>query len=106
MMLKYLEFETKQGNQLVAADSVLYIEVVDETAYIYLKNANNSRIVVQGTNLESAFVKVVQDALYLAATTNWMKPIAKVVFDGPYLGTSVESLTLECISCKEAKVDA
>lgn len=102
-MLKFLEFQTKQGNQQLAADSILYIEVVDDNAaYIYLKNANNSRIVVQGTGLEGPFVKVVQDALYLAATTNWMKPIAKVVFDGPYLGTSVETLTLQCISCKEA----
>lgn len=102
MMLKFLEFETKQGNQQLAADSILYIEVVDDaTAYIYLKNANNSRIVVQGVKLEASFLKVVQDALYLAATTNWMKPIAKVVFDGPYLGTSIETLTLQCVSCKE-----
>jgi len=37
-MLKFLEFETKQGNQQLAADSILYIEVVDDaTAYIYLK---------------------------------------------------------------------
>lgn len=104
-MLKYLEFETKQGKQQVAADSVLFIEVLSaEVAHIYLKNANNSYLVVKGENLENGFLKVVQDALFIAATTNWMKPIAEVVFDGPYLGIGIETIKLECVPCKEVQV--
>jgi hypothetical protein len=102
-MLKYLEFETKQGKQQVAADSILFIEVIDDNnAHIYLKNANNSRLVVIGTGFENGFLKVVQDALFVAATTNWMKPIAEVVFDGPYLGVGIETISLQCTLCKEA----
>ena len=104
-MLKYLEFETKQGKQQVAADSILFIEVIsDVIAHIYLKNANNSYLIVQGQNLENGFLKVVQDAIFVAATTNWMKPISEVVFDGPYLGVGIETIKLECILCKEGKV--
>lgn len=103
-MLKYLEFETKAGKELVACDAILNVKTMTSSiAYIQLKGSNY-RIKVQGTDLTSGFSELVNQALFVAATTNWMKPISKVVFEGDYSDISVEDLIFECISCTTPEV--
>ena len=83
-MLKYLEFETGKGKELIACDAILNVKTLTSSlAYIQLKGSNY-RIKVTGGSLTSGFSELVNQALFVAATTNWMKPIAKVVFEGDY----------------------
>lgn len=98
-MLKYLEFETGKGKELIACDAILNVKTLTSSlAYIQLKGSNY-RIKVTGGSLTSGFSELVNQALFVAATTNWMKPIAKVVFEGDYSDITIEDLIFECINC-------
>ena len=100
-MLKYLEFETETGKELVACDAILNVQVAtSQLAYIQLKGSNY-RIEVKGNDLTSGFQEVVNEALFIAATTNWMKPISKVVFEGDYSDVTLKTLSFQCITCVE-----
>ncbi len=106
-MLKYLEVETEQGLELIACDSILNIQADENEegiAYINLKDANHSRIKVEADfKKPTQMINPFKDAIYVAATTNWMKPISPVIFDGDNSNVSIKKITLECIQCKPVK---
>lgn len=92
--MKYLEFTTGDGVELLAADAILYAESVSSTAAkIHLKNLSH-HIAVVGTGLTSGFAENVNAALLNAAGTKWSDTVSVVNLNG----MTVTSLTVTVFS--------